>query len=310
MTLKDFLNYLKDPNLLTMAREVRERACGNYCEIRSVFEIANKCVQDCHYCAMANSSKIMRFEASIQEIERVISTSEPRSTLMLQSGQGLKNIDQLCEVIAKYPQKHITVSFGNLSDQQYIMLREVGVKRYVLKFETSDPILHQRFRPADSFENRLKNIRKLIELGFQVSTGIIVGLPGQSVESIYHDLKLMEQLGCNLLSASPFIANEDSRLKDAPDCSIDLILKVLAIMRIMKPNAVIPAVSALNIIADRGQLMGLNAGANAITLHDASVHKYDKLFKIYSCKKRSFPQKDVINELSTIGLIPSYEALV
>ncbi|MFA5101154.1 MAG: AMP-binding protein, partial [Candidatus Omnitrophota bacterium] len=210
---------------------------------------------------------------------------------------------------SKYRDCTIICSFGNLPLEQYKRLREIGVQRYLLKFETSDPGLYKQIKPSDSLRNRLAHIDTLKRLGFQVSSGNITGLPGQTLESLADDILLMQKLDIPMCSTSVFIPNNMSQFAGSGPGDVNTALNFIAILRIMCPRAVIPATSALELAAKGGQMNGLMAGCNSVTLHDGTPHDQEEKYIIYK-EKRFKPKNDLFTVVADAGLRASSRSIL
>jgi biotin synthase len=191
---------------------------------------------------------------------------------------------------------------GNLSYGQYKQLKEAGADRYILKFETSNPKLYKQIKPDDSFEERLRSIEQVIELGFEVGTGNIIGLPGQTLEDIINDLFFLSRFKLTMASCTTFIAGEDSNYKDMPMGDLDLTLNYMALMRILYPRLLIPTTSSLQKAGLDGQYLGLMAGANTVTIHDGTPVEFKKHFPIYSVNRFIPDQRHIENIVLKAGL--------
>lgn len=290
--------------LFEFARKVRNSGrFGNKVEFRSVIELSNICRQKCRYCSIGRDNS-NTYKLSYDEIFSVIKklTERGRRTFLLQSGESVSQsfIDEITQVckdsVALCPDIKIILNLGNLEDEQYIQLKKAGAKRYLLKFETSNSELHRYCRPSDSFENRIAHIKKLIDLGFQTGTGNIVGLPKQTVEDLIDDLILTTKLNLSMVSASKFIPNSQTEFKDEPMGDINLTLNYIALLRILNPNCLIPSTSSMKSNGIDGQLMGLLAGCNTVTVHDGTPTAKEADFNIYS-KDRFTPQEDYCHQI-------------
>lgn len=260
-------------------------------EVRSVIEISNICQRRCNFCNINSYSKnrkryLITYVEFIRIVERIYSKN--RRVLLLQSGENKSQgyIDFVCKCICetkrKFPDLTIILCLGNLSYSQYRQLRLAGADRYILKFETANPILYKKIKPDDSLENRLKCLKALNKLGFAVGTGNIIGLPGQTLEDIANDLIFMRNFRLTMVSTSIFIPGEDSNYWDKPKGDLDIALNYMALMRILYPNMLIPSTSSLEKCRKGGQYLGLLAGANAVTIHDGTPPEFKKYYPIYS----------------------------
>lgn len=299
-----FFRNEEQEELFAVARDVRHNSIfEDFVELRSVIEISNICSQKCKYCSIGKD-KNNYFTLSNQIIlEKMKFLADlGRKTFLLQSGENKnqKFVDKISEccskILEQYPDLKIILCLGNLSKEQYKQLKESGTSRYILKFETSNEIHHKYIRPSDTIQNRLECINNLIEIGFKVGSGNIVGLPNQTLDDLIDDLVLIDKLNLSMVSSTIFIPNEFSEFKNYPMGDLDLTLNYLAILRILKPNCLIPSTTSLSKQDTNGQLKGLLAGCNTVTVHDGTPKEYEKDFLIYS-KNRVSPREDFCFEI-------------
>ncbi len=290
--LRDYilLNGIEQNELFEKARNIRKKSqFGDNVELRSVIEISNICAQQCKYCSMGKNGKDLFVLSEEEILNRICSLAEKgRRTFLLQSGEISKqsfidSISRVCErTVSLYPDIKLILCLGNLSNKQYKQLLNSGATRYILKFETSNSQLHKFCRPTDTFENRLECINNLINLGFKVGSGNIIGLPNQTIDDLLEDLELINNLNLSMVSATKFIPNNFSEFKDYNAGDINTTINFLAILRILKPNCLIPATSSLEQGSLNGQIRGLMAGCNTITIHDGTPKEFEKNYSIYS----------------------------
>lgn len=313
--IKEFL-MLRGNNqekLILTAKELRNKGkFQNKAELRSVIELSNICSQSCRYCSMGTNGKdiyVLSKDEILNKMKKLASLG--RRTFLLQSGEShskhfIDDISFCCEEILKlHSDIKIILCMGNLSKNEYKQLKNAGASRYILKFETSNATHHKFCRPSDSIENRLTCIENLIEIGFQTGSGNIVGLPGQTLDNLYEDLVLMDRLDLAMVSATKFISNEYSEFKNYPDGDIDLTLNFLAILRILKPDCLIPSTSSLETNSSNGQLRGLLAGCNTVTIHDGTPKEFEKKYSIYSEKRYTPEEEFCINIIKQAGMEPA-----
>lgn len=303
--------------LFDRARRTRNEVFSNKVEVRSVIEYSNICRQACNYCGMSRESGLKRYIMSDDEttdsIKRLYGYG--RRVLIIQSGEFHSEhlFENLLTLIKRmkenFPGLTIMGSFGNLSLPEYKIVKEAGVERYLLKFETSDSKLYKKVKPSDSLFNRLRHLEILKKTGFKVSSGNITGLPGQSVESLAEDLLLLKRLRLFMGSTSAFIPNDMSNYANWPSADINLVLNFMAILRILCPTILIPATSSLELLVKDGQYLGLMSGANVVTLHDGTPKNDEKNFVLY--KKDRYKPKDVLLEIvARAGLKHSFDPLI
>lgn len=276
--------------LFETARKIRQQYFGDKVFVRGVIEVSNCCRKNCDYCAMRYSNKeLKRYRLTPKEILSI--AKEIRSlgiqTLFIQSGEDIIVDKIIQESLPRIKRKlrfnNIILCLGNRTKKQYKKFKELGASAYILKFETSDREFFEKMG-CGLLRQRLDCLKWLRELGFEVGTGNITGLPGQSLESIADDILLAKKLNPDFVSTAPFIPNENTPLQNRAHGGLNLTLNTMAIWRIMLPDVLIPTVSALEKIEEKGQLQGLNAGANVITIN-FTPPTYREKYRIYSKKR-------------------------
>ncbi|MGN1113235.1 MAG: [FeFe] hydrogenase H-cluster radical SAM maturase HydE, partial [Acutalibacteraceae bacterium] len=188
------------------------------------------------------------------------------------------------EIKSRYPDCAVTLSIGERSREAYQRYFEAGADRYLLRHETADCDHYKRLHPDKmSFENRMRCIKDLKDIGFQTGIGFMVGSPYQTEESIYKDLQLIKEIQPHMVGIGPFIPHKDTPFADFKAGSCDLTLKLLAIIRLIKPNVLLPATTALGTIDPRGREKGILAGANVVMPNLSPViHRKD--YSLYDNK--------------------------
>ena len=225
-----------------------------------------------------------------------------RRVFLFQSGENRSQryIDFVCKCVSNIKQKFkdikIILCLGNLTYNQYRQLRDSGVDRYILKFESSNPVLYKQIKPDDCLEERVRCIRQLNELDFEVGSGNIIGLPNQALDDIVNDLVFIRNFKLTMVSSSVFIPGEDSNYRDKPMGDLDITLNYMALMRIIYPQMLIPSTSSMEKAREGGQYLGLMAGANTVTIHDGTPPELKRYFPIYSVE-RFTPDEKYIKEI-------------
>lgn len=287
-------------NLFKLAVEMRDKVFPKLeVEVRSVIEVSNKCFQRCSYCPMQSKNSIKSYTIEESDLISLIDYlyQKGRRVILFQSGENRDSdyIDMISRSIQKiksnYSDLVIILCLGNLKKEQYLQLRKAGADRYVLKFETSNPSIYNRVKPTDTLENRIRCMDYLLETGFSLGSGNIIGLPGQSIQDIADDLLFVHKYNLSMNSATIFVPAEGSLFENEPYGDLDLTLNTMALMRIMNPERLMPTTSSLEKAKQGGQLMGLMAGANTVTIHDGTPEDLKSLFPIYSVN-RVAPKKE------------------
>lgn len=300
--------------LFAQARAARDASFpSRRVEVRSVIETGNTCGEKCRFCAIADTARANRYTLSLESFQHVVShlyDDNGRRVLLLQSGEDRSNrfIDLMCRCVAwaraARPDLTLILCFGNLRPEQYRRLREAGGDRYILKFETSNARLYETIKPGSSFAQRIECLEQLIELGFGVGTGNMVGLPGQTEDDLIDDLKFTARYGDRLAmaSASIFVPGAGTGYANEAMGDLDTTLNVMALLRLLLPHVYIPTTSSLEHARTDGQLAGLMAGANTVTIHDGTPQELKALFPIYS-ERRITPREEHLRRIvQTAGL--------
>lgn len=267
----ELLRGADDSGLFASARRAREEIYGHEVYLRGIVEFSNICRKRCTYCGLrAPNENVPRYRLTPQDIVRAAAQAPQlgMGTVVLQSGEDLHfdgaTVGRLIREIKEKLGLAVTLSLGERTRDELAHWRDCGADRYLLKFETSNPVLHARVRPGESLEKRLACLETLQELGYEAGSGIIVGLPGQTLEDLAGDLLLLARLNLEMLSAGPFLPHPDTPLRQESPGDVPLSLRVMALMRLLSPASNMPATSALEVARPEGRFLGLQAGANVI----------------------------------------------
>ena len=197
-------------------------------------------------------------------------------TIFLQAGefpQSTSLVTKALERILNRLPLSAILCLGNKTRDDYKRLRDAGADRYIIKQETSDPALYAELK-EESLTERLRCLEWLLDLSYRVGLGNVIGLPGQTIDSIVEDIQFVRKYGAHMASASPFIPNDQTPLAGARHGDTNMTLNVLATLRQVLPDAEVPAVSALQTAHADGQYLGLQAGANVLTVnYTPEVHR-------------------------------------
>lgn len=289
--------------LLSTADVVRRQEVGDKIYLRGIIEFSNFCARDCLYCGLRGSNlRLHRYrmvESEILETACLIRDSGV-GTVVLQSGEDpFFTTDRLCRLIAGIRMETgltVTLSIGERSPADYLAFQEAGAGRYLLKHETSSPALYRRLRPGSVLKDRLDCLSVLGELGYEVGTGNMVGLSGQTLETLADDLLLMKEMKADMLGIGPFIPHPKTPLAQAPAGDLYLTLKVLAVARLLTRTTHIPATTALETIDPQGRLRALKAGANVV-MPDFTPTPYRQHYEIYPGRSKTVRVSDFLRHL-------------
>lgn len=267
----------RDPSVLDelcrAAQEVREIHFGKTVYIRGLIELTNICRNDCYYCGIRRGNKeVERYRLSQEQILACCERGYQIGfrTFVLQGGEDpYWTKERIASLVAQirttYPDCAITLSLGEWSEDAYLSFLQAGANRYLLRHETFDPEHYQVLHPkVMSSSARQECLRTLKRIGFQTGTGMMVGSPGQTTEHLIADIRFIEELQPQMIGMGPFLPHRQTPLKDAPAGSLELTIRLLAILRLMHPKALIPSTTALATLHPQGRIQGILAGANVV----------------------------------------------
>ena len=278
--------------LYKSANFLRQKYHKNSCCIHGIIEISNYCREHCSYCGISTHNKtLLRYRMSPDEIiETSVEAVEKYGfqALVLQSGEDSEySVDELAETIKKIKEKVpvlICISFGEVGLDGLEKLYHVGARALLMRFESSNPDIYARLHPGRKLETRLEHIKKAHQLGYLIMTGALIGLPGQTNQDIINDIYLAKELGAEMYSFGPFLPHPKTPLENLKNPSEELVLKTLALARIIDPQrAKILVTTALETLEPTTRERGLLSGANSLMLNLTPV-KYRKLYEIYPNK--------------------------
>lgn len=286
---QDFLE-----ELYKRARDVSKETFSNKIYIRALIEFSNYCKEGCYYCGInRNKSSVHRFRLSKEEIYSAAETAYEAGfrTFVLQGGEDTYFTDEdFAEIISHLKKNYdaaITLSLGVRSYEAYKLFKEAGADRFLLRHETADADVFRKLHPSDqSLERRLKAIYELKILGYQVGTGFMVAAPFTNHESHIKDIKLIREIDPAMIGIGPFIPSKGTRFEAYPAGTVELTRKLLAILRIEHPKALIPSTTALNTISETGRIKGILSGANVIMPNVSPKFARDN-YNLYDGKKAS-----------------------
>lgn len=257
------------------AGAVRDEIFGREVFVRGVIEVSNYCRQNCNYCGMRRDNRdLRRFRLELENLRELVRHGLPDiiTDLNIQTGEDTVGdreiVLPLIETIRREkPQLGISVCLGTLDHKLYDELKQAGASYYIIKMETGNRDHYREIRAPGTFDQRLAAIRYLAATGWSVSSGFILGLPGQTRAHIDETLELLGDLPLAGASVSPFIAGEQTPFAGHPSGDFERTIECIARLRLRNPSYIIPAVSALNLVNPDGYLRALRAGANLATIN-------------------------------------------
>ncbi len=254
-----------------LARSIVQSVYGKKIFIRGIVEFSNFCGNDCFYCGIRKSNcKVERYNLSNEVILKCCEDGFNNNirTFVLQSGEAVAlDLERLCNLIAEikkcWPDCAVTLSLGELSFDEYKALRTAGADRYLLRHETANEDHYRKMHPPYmSLSNRLNCLQQLKNLDYQVGCGIMSGAPFQSAETLADDMIFMEKFQPQMVGIGPFIPHSDTPFGRYPAGTLGETLMLLSLCRIMLPQVLLPATTALGTLQEDGRIQGILAGAN------------------------------------------------
>lgn len=302
MTRSEILNWLQESDpprlaeLRAAADRVRQERVGDEVHLRGLVEISNHCRCNCFYCGIRFSRRIERYRLGEDEIIGCCRQAVDLGcgTVVLQSGEdaGL-TVDFISRVIRRIKTEcglAVTLSLGERTAEELTAWRRAGADRYLLKHETADADLFRVIHPGSSPQQRIRLLRLARELGYEIGSGVMVGIPGQTFESLADDILLFQELDLDMVGSGPFIPHPETPLgnRPAPAGSVvgsDLMAaKVIALSRLVCPDANIPSTTALAAVNPQsGRELGFRWGAN-VWMPNLTPVVYRQLYDIYPGK--------------------------
>lgn len=291
---KEEIIYLLENNthnqeIFNLADSVRKKYVGDEVHLRGLIEFSNICKQNCLYCGLGRDNK--NLERYRLEPDTIIEFAKKAAsygykTFVLQSGEDpYYTLDKMQYIIKeiKTLDVAITLSIGEKTREEYAAYKKAGADRYLLRIETTDKKLYTDMNPGMDYDNRLRCLNDLKELGYEVGTGCLIGLPGQTMESLADDILFFKAINADMIGVGPFIPNPDTPLKDANGGTFELSLKIMAITRLLLPDANIPATTAMETLNPNGRIIALKSGANVV-MPNVTEGDYRKKYALYPGK--------------------------
>ena len=297
-----------DEALFAAADRVRKKYVGDAVHLRGLIEFSNICRCFCMYCGLRcenkNAERYRLTEDEIVETARKAAEAGYR-TIVLQSGEDAWfSAERMSSVIRRVKafDVAVTLSVGERPFEDYKAFKNAGADRYLLRIETSDKALYESVHPHMSFENRVRCLKDLKTLGYEVGTGCLVGLPHQTSRHLAKDILFFKEIEADMIGIGPYIPHPQTPLRNEKGGDLIQAVKVMALTRLLLPTINIPATTAMETLAPNGQAKALQSGANVImpNVADPSVRKK---YEIYPGKTPANPAEDARKE--TIGKILS-----
>ena len=306
----DILSWLREEDpvrlreLWQRADETRQQCVGDAVHLRGLIELSSYCARQCAYCGLrAPNKNLTRYRMPPEEILASARQAVEfgYGTVVMQAGEdyGIRT-EWLAEIVRRIKGETplaVTLSMGERPERDLAAWRKAGADRYLLRFETSDRALFDAIHPPLKYgrSDRIAILRRLRSLGYEVGSGIMVGIPGQTYDSVAKDIALFGELDLDMIGIGPFIPHPATPLgngtqdqlaadgEQVPNNEL-MVYKALALTRLTRPDANIPATTALATINKKnGRELGLQRGAN-VFMPNLTPVKYRRLYEIYPAK--------------------------
>lgn len=265
-------------NTLEAFEPIREQALkitqehfGNEVYVRGLIEFSNYCRCSCVYCGLrVENEKIQRFRMEPVEILEVTHSAYDLGyrSFVWQSGEDpyytKAMLVELIESAKKIGDLAITLSIGERSVEEYKAFKEAGVDRFLMKHECSDEAIYNTLHPHSTFEQRMTCLKNIKALGYQTGSGFMIGLPGQTLETIEKDIVLLAEIGVHMAGIGPFIPHGETPLGNTKHGETELTLKAVALTRIKLPQCMLPVTTSLGVIDPEMKNRCLQYGANVV----------------------------------------------
>lgn len=269
----------------------RKKYAGEEVHLRGLIEFSNYCRKNCCYCGIRRGNqKASRYRMLVEEILSTVALAEKLGyrTVVLQSGEDTYfTADKLVDLIKCIKQQSdvaITLSVGERPREEYERFFKAGADRTLLRFETTNRALYQKLHPDSNYDERMAQLRMQKEIGFQVGSGIMIGLPGQTLEDLAKDILKFKELELDMVGVGPYICHQDTPLEGNDNGTVEMTFKVIALTRIVTRYAHIPATTALATLRQAdGRERALQLGANVVMPNVTPV-KYRSMYQLYPAK--------------------------
>jgi len=275
------------------ALKTKQAYYGDKVYLRGLIEFSNICRQDCLYCGIrASNSKVERYRLTPEEILACCDQGYKLGyrTFVLQSGEDIWYTEEILvalihEIKKRYPEVAVTLSIGERRPETYQNLLAAGADRFLMRHETASKELYEKLHPTMRFDDRRDCLSALKGLGYQVGAGFMVGLPGQTPADLAEDLRYLKEFNPDMIGIGPFIPHSETPLGAEKAGTLEDTLVMVALARLLIPDSLIPATTALGTLDPQGREMALKAGANVVMpiITPTSVRKQYELYENKIC---------------------------
>ncbi|WP_105615700.1 [FeFe] hydrogenase H-cluster radical SAM maturase HydE [Vallitalea okinawensis] len=273
------------------ANDARQQHYSNKVYMRGLIEFTNYCKNDCTYCGIRSKNKnVQRYRLDKEQILQCCQVGYQLGyrTYVLQGGEDPyytddRMVDIIKTIKERYPECAVTISVGEKSRESYQRFYEAGADRYLLRHETNTRSLYESLHPRMDYDNRINCLNTLKDIGYQVGAGFMVGLPGQVNEDFVNDLMFLKELKPHMIGIGPFIPQKDTPLANEESGTLEMTCILLSIIRLLLPDVLLPATTALGSIDPKGREKGLKAGGNVV-MPNLSPTDVRELYALYDGK--------------------------
>ena len=308
-----------DKALFEAADRVRRARYGDAVYIRGLIEFTNYCKNNCYYCGIRRDNRCAeRYRLTKEHILACCREGYALGfrTFVLQGGEDPYFTDErVSEIVSAireaYPDCAITLSIGEKPKESYEKYFKAGANRYLLRHETANDAHYRTLHPAElSPEERKSCLYALKEIGYQVGSGFMVGSPGQTTENLIEDLRFLQKLSPDMIGIGPYITHAQTPFANEKSGTLELTLRLVAVLRLMFPWALLPSTTALGTIHPEGRELGLKAGANVV-MPNLSPSDVRALYTLYDNKIHSGAEAaQSVNDLRTRVQNAGYRVVV
>lgn len=310
--LLDHISMRELQYLMTKARECTDRIYGKNVFFRGLIEISNICSQGCYYCGLqSDNNHVSRYRMQEEEILSAVAEGYRLGfrSFVWQGGEDpYFTDDRLCSLIrifkSKYPDCVVTLSIGERSRSSYQALYDAGLDRYLLRHETASPDLYAKLHPATmSFAHRMQCLRDLKEIGYWVGAGFLINPPHQTNADLVHDLMFLQAFQPHMCGIGPFIPHPETRFNQDLNGSGDQTAALLAMVRLVVPEVLLPSTTALGTVDPNGRAKGFAAGGMVI-MPNLTPPEIRKFYEIYA-EKKNWGDEAAENVRKSIAVVES-----
>ncbi len=282
-------------NLAAAADLVRREVYGDEVYIRGLIELTNYCKNNCYYCGIRRDNReVVRYRLTKSQVLACCKAGYDLGfrTFVLQGGEDPHfSTAVLCDLVesikSAYPDCAVTLSMGEHPKEDYKAMFAAGADRYLLRHETANGCHYGQLHPKElTAENRKRCLFDLKEIGFQVGAGFMVGSPYQTADHLIEDLRFLQQLDPDMIGIGPFLPHHATPFKDGSKGDLKLTLRMLALVRLMFPHALLPSTTALSTLHPQGRILGLQAGGNVV-MPNLSPPEVREHYSLYNNKAHS-----------------------